>query len=67
MIDKKCLASLKRGVEYWNNWRKKNLHIRVNFQGINLSNKVLIGIDFTGVNLAGAILVKTNFCGANLD
>ena len=63
MVNKRCFASLKRGVEYWNTWRNNNLHIDLDLSGANLGNKIFRGINFSGVDLTGANLVQTNFGG----
>lgn len=65
MVNKRCFASLKRGVEYWNTWRNNNLHINLDLSGANLGNKIFRGINFSGVDLTGADLKGANLVRAN--
>lgn len=67
----KHLSILERGVEAWNNWRKKNPHIIPDLSGADLSHLNLAKINFYktrlfGANLEGANLRKANFIGADL-
>lgn len=53
---------LRKGVEAWNEWRKKNEKIEPNLSGLNLADKNL-----EGINLTDTKLTKTIFRGANLN
>ena len=56
------LAKLLDGVEAWNQWRRRNPHIRPNLREADLSRA-----DLSGANLAGAHLGEVNFFSANLN
>lgn len=50
---------IKKGVSYWNNWRKQNKNIKPLLRGVRLSNLDLSNVDFVETNLIGAILAGT--------
>ncbi len=37
MANPRQLKKLKEGVEAWNKWREKNLDVKINLRGANLS------------------------------
>jgi uncharacterized protein YjbI with pentapeptide repeats len=67
---------LKRGVEYWNQWRKQNKGLEPDLSGAELKKLYLRNANLRNVNLSHADLRKTNLrsshlreanlCGANL-
>jgi uncharacterized protein YjbI with pentapeptide repeats len=76
------LYILNKGVAAWNQWRKENPEIEVDFYGANLKGLSLSRVSFDGVNLnfadlqyadlrgaylVGAKLWNTNLSGANLS
>lgn len=86
MAKKQHLEHLDRGVDYWNQWRESNPKVRPNlvaaeltgrdFQGIDLSDAILIDVDLSdadledgnlsGADLSGAKLVDVDLTGARL-
>jgi hypothetical protein len=64
MANKAYVARLKQGTTAWNQWRNKDLEIRVaeaNFSGADLS-----GADLSRANLSWANLSRAHLSGANL-
>lgn len=75
------LEILKQGVQYWNEWRRKNPEIRpilynvdhvkenfpVDLSLINFSNAVLIKANLAGAKLNGVNFHEANLGGANLS
>ncbi len=74
MANDEHLEKLKKGVEAWNNWRKKNPSIfpdlsgadlaginlrEMNFRGADLRSMNLMEADLTGVNMRYAIIDQT--------
>ena len=55
------LEIINRGVETWNEWRKKHPAIKPKLNSVDLRNRDLAGIDLHEADLHGA-----NFSGANL-
>lgn len=82
MANKEHLAILKKGVEAWNEWRKKsgativpNLKgvdlrgrdlRRINLKEAVLDNTILSGADLRGANLSGAHIEDSNFFETDL-
>lgn len=81
VADAKQLALLKHSVGEWNQWRRDNIAIEIDFVDADLENTNLDGANLSGVYLTaanlrdaslrnvcfeGAILVCTDFSGANL-
>jgi hypothetical protein len=58
----KHVKVLKRGVEAWNRWRRKNPDVRADLSGADLS-----GADLSIADLAGANLSEANLMGADLS
>jgi uncharacterized protein YjbI with pentapeptide repeats len=56
MANKDDIKQLKKGVEAWNAWRRKNRDVAPDFSRANLKGEVLGGVDFTKANLSGANL-----------
>ncbi len=62
---------LKRGVDHWNSWRKKNSEIEIKLNGANLQGAKLYHANLKDANLycanlKGAKLYRANLQGANL-
>ncbi len=66
MANKKHIAILNKGVEAWNEWRRKNHGIHPNLIGANLSLTDLIEANLIGANLTQADLSVADLGGANL-
>lgn len=62
MPDKKHFDIINQGIEFWNQWRKNNLHIKPDLIDSVLSSKFLSGVNFNETNL-----VRANLKGANLS
>ena len=62
MANPKHVKVLKRGVEAWNRWRRKNPDVRADLSGADLS-----GADLSIADLAGANLSEANLMGADLS
>jgi hypothetical protein len=61
MADPEQLATLKKGVDVWNRWRRDHSAVRLDLRGASLSEMVLRAVDFRRVdlretNLSGAVL-----------
>lgn len=71
MANEEQLAILKQGVEVWNEWREKNLYIKLDLSGQNFSlailrNANLSGIELQSTDLRVADLMNTTLIGVNL-
>lgn len=71
MANPKHLEKLKKGVDFWNQWRAKQHGINPNLSGANLADEHLAGIDLRdslliGVNFRDADLRYANLNGADL-
>ena len=66
MADKKQLARLKKGVEGWNAWRKKNPPIKIDLRGADLSRADLSRADLGEADLGRADLGRADLSGAYL-
>jgi hypothetical protein len=71
MADEKQFEILKQGVDVWNNWRSKNLDVKIQLNeahlpGANLREANLLGADLRGANLNSADLWGANLPGADL-
>jgi uncharacterized protein YjbI with pentapeptide repeats len=60
------LKILKKGVDFWNQWRLDKPLIKPNLFSANLHFQILHGANFSGVNLVGADLSETDLSDANL-
>ena len=58
----KHLVIFKKGIKFWNEWRKEN----INLQPV-LSETNLTGYNLTGYDLEGVFFIETNLTGANLQ
>ncbi|MPR35136.1 toll/interleukin-1 receptor domain-containing protein [Salmonirosea aquatica] len=82
MANKEQVDLIKKGVSYWNNWRKNNMHIwpdlvdadlrDLNLRGINFYTADLREADLSGCELsyadfAGSILIRTDLRNSNLQ
>ncbi|MFB2771621.1 pentapeptide repeat-containing protein [Pelatocladus sp. BLCC-F211] len=67
MANEEHLAILRQGVEIWNEWRKKNPEIQINFIKADLSRANLSGVNLSGTKLIWADLSYTNLSEANLS
>ena len=82
MANKNQVDILKRGVKYWNSWRKENPHLWPNLVKADLSNLNLKGADFfisdlreanlsnsdcSYANFSGSICIRTNFTNSQLQ
>ena len=76
MANKKHLKILRKGVEKWNSWKRKNPNLYPDLKQANLCNLNLNGIDFSYTDLNYAVinhsylrranLIAANLKGANL-
>ena len=71
-MENKFQDILKKGVSFWNEWRKGNPGIVPDLAGVNLSKQNLSRINLSNVNLSGsvlteAILYESDLRGANLS
>jgi uncharacterized protein YjbI with pentapeptide repeats len=71
MANLEQLEILSKGVSVWNNWRQKNLHVKINLSEAELSNKELNQInlsfaDLTRVNLKNSTMRKADLSESNL-
>jgi uncharacterized protein YjbI with pentapeptide repeats len=62
MANQEHFDFLKKGVQAWNQWRKKHPNIRPNLVRANLSGAVLSSVD-----LSEADLSEANLSGADLS
>lgn len=62
MANPEHLDILKKGVDYWNNWRAKNADIK-----LDLSKEDLKGVNFIGINLFGVDLYEADLREAKLS
>ncbi len=62
MANQKQLEILKRGVDFWNQWRQDNPEVKPDLSGVNLR-----GLDLNWANLHRADLSKANLSQANLS
>ena len=72
MANKKHLEILKKGVKFWNKWRKENKSFKpelasANLVGASLSGANLSGADLSGADLSEADLSKATLSGATLS
>ena len=74
MANQEHLAIIKQGVKVWNEWREKNLALRLDLGGAYLSgaDAYLSGADLSradlsGAKLSGADLSRANLYGADLS
>ncbi len=65
MANDKQVKILRKGVEVWNDWRQRNLHIRPGLRGADLSSVNLSSANLSDADLRGANL-PTDLCGADL-
>lgn len=61
MANKEHLAILRQGVEVWNEWRNKNLNVKLDFKGADIRE-----LDLRKANLSMADLRYANLMYANL-
>jgi hypothetical protein len=61
------LSLLWQGMGVWNEWRRRNPHIRANLNGAHLSGANLSGADLSGADLKGANLSGADLSEANLS
>ncbi len=66
MVNKLHLKYLKRGVDFWNEWRETYPDIRPNLSQANLHNLNLKDVDLSKSNLSQANLKGANLVSANL-
>jgi len=66
MANSKQVKRLKRGMEGWNEWRRKNPDIKVNLRKANLEGADLFGADLREADLFGADLREADLGGADL-
>jgi Pentapeptide repeats (8 copies) len=67
MANEEHLKIIRRGVDAWNEWRRKNLGLTPDLRGANLSYVDLPGADLSGGKLNGADLCGVDLRGANLS
>lgn len=66
MANQEHFNILKRGVEFWNEWRKEH-HIQPDLNNANLIHSDLSDANLSETNLTRANLSQTNLTGANLS
>jgi hypothetical protein len=66
MANPKHMTRLKKGVEAWNKWRKKNPDLKPDLSGANMTRAKLSKMDLGNSDLARAILRGTDLKDANL-
>jgi uncharacterized protein YjbI with pentapeptide repeats len=71
MANKKQLGILRKGVEFWNQWREENPRARIDLEGAELATEFLSSVNLRGADLQeaqlqGAYLLKANLQEANL-
>jgi uncharacterized protein YjbI with pentapeptide repeats len=66
MASKEHLDILKQGVDVWNEWRKENPEVQIDFSGTNLRNRKLRKIDFHSIKLRETDLAHIDLFDANL-
>jgi len=59
-------ALLRQGLEDWNQWRRQNLSVTPDLQGLAMSAANLSGADLSHALLSGAMLIRARLVGANL-
>src|ERR1700683_648757 len=67
MANPKQLTRLKKSVEAWNKWRKKNPNLKPDLSGANMTRAKLSKVDLSNSDLTRAILRGTDLKGANLS
>ncbi len=67
MANKEHLATLKQGVEVWNQWRKENPDLQPDLSGANLNGANLSVADLRRANLRRVYLSGADLSGANLS
>ncbi len=60
------ISLIKKGVPFWNKWRRNNVSLEPDFFGVNLSFTNLSNADLSQANLWEAKLKKSRFWGANM-
>ena len=71
MTQQVCLAAFKRGVPYWNHWRRENHVGSIRLRRVKLSNALLADVNLRDANLryatlSGADLSRSDLRGADL-
>lgn len=66
MANKEQVKLIKKGSEVWNLWRAENSGIRVDFEGVNLSDVDFSYVNLSYANLRDADLSRTRLMRANL-
>ena len=66
MANEEHLQIIRQGADVWNEWRKKNPELILDFRGANLRGADLSGANLSGANLRGALLDDTCLHDANL-
>jgi uncharacterized protein YjbI with pentapeptide repeats len=64
--DSHLLDLLKADVAAWNDWKKKNVSVRVRFPGVDLRKRNLRGAQLDNVYLSEALLDESDLSGASL-
>jgi len=64
MANEEHLAILKKGVDAWNEWRKRNRGVPIDLRGADLKKANLRGVDFSKARLRGAKLQEVPLGGA---
>lgn len=67
MADAEQLALIRRSVEEWNAWRKRNPGVGADLSGANLNNAFLAEADLSGAYLSNAFLVEADLRGADFS
>lgn len=67
MAKKEHLELLKKGVNFWNDWRNENPALVPDFSEANLSGLRLVGANLSSANFFKANLSKASLSGVNLS
>lgn len=66
MANSEQLATLRRGVDVWNRWRKENPQAQIDLRCADLEGMKLKAVNLAGANLRKVKLVRANLQRANL-
>jgi uncharacterized protein YjbI with pentapeptide repeats len=67
MANSEQISYLKKGVDYWNSWRRENPSVVIDFADANLQKLSLSNVDLRQANLRNANLYQTDLQEARLN
>ncbi len=67
MADQEQLDILEQGVDVWNQWRRDNQYVKVDFSGVDLENAHLNGVNLREADLSRSNLTFIQLAEANLN